>query len=215
MELWVDTCDVDMICTPFIQSFCFGITTNPLLLQKSKERAIDILKKVSESWDKEIAMQVTALSKEEMLSQALLLRGLNPRAVIKIPAIKEGFLAMKEGKKASLKIMATAIYDEIEGYLSLLAEVDYLAIYFSRIQKQGDNPVKVIEAIHELKLKMGSKTKILVASLKNLEDVKSALLCTPDAITVNPALLFEMISEKKPSFAAAQEFHLSIQKGWI
>lgn len=212
MELWVDTCDVNMICTSFIQSFCFGITTNPLILKKSKEKAVDVLTKVSESWDKEIAMQVTALSKEEMLSQALSLSALSPKAIIKIPAIKEGFLAMKRGKKASLKIMATAIYDEIEGYLSLLAEVDYLAIYFSRIQKLGADPIKVIEAIYKLKLKMGSKTKILVASLKNLEDLKLALISSVDAITVNPQLLHEMISEKKPSFAAAKEFHLSTEK---
>lgn len=172
-----------------------GVTTNPSILKKEgKVDFFDRLTKIKTVLGKNrsLHVQVVATSTEGIVADAhAVLKALGKDVYIKIPVNQAGLAAIKILKKEDVKITATAIYTEIQGYLAIAAGTDYLAPYYNRMTNNNIDANKVIRNFNNLITIDNKPTKILAASFHTVNQITQAIESGAHAVTVAPAQIEE------------------------
>ncbi len=192
MKLLIDDADINEIrrlcdCYPID-----GVTTNPSILSKTGRKPYEVLREIrafiGEKAD--LHVQVVATDKEGIIRDAeRIVSELGMETYIKIPAVGEGFRAMKALKKSGYRITGTAVYTPLQAYLSAGCGCDYIAPYVNRIDNLGYDGVETVKKMQNILENNGYETGILAASFKNSMQVLSlceygvaAATCAPNVI---------------------------------
>ena len=195
MELLLDTANVKAI-----EKYCdyyniIGVTTNPTILSKEKEPFFDIYQRIRKiiGEDKQLHVQVTGRSCEEMLKEAETITArLGKDIYIKVPVIEEGVKAMKLMKEAGLRVTATAVMSVQQAFLAGSVGADYVAPYINRMESLNIDAFDAIARIRNVFDYQGIGTKIVGASFKNTQQILRAYEMGAEAVTVVPELLSSM-----------------------
>lgn len=196
MELMFDNANLETLkhyaeIYPFV-----GVTSNPTIIKA--EGKIDFFNHFKEIrkliGQKSLHIQVVSTNAKDIIEEARKITSqIDKDVFIKIPVTEEGLKAIKVLKSEGYNITATAIYTKIQGLLAISAGADYIAPYFNRIEKRGEDPVETIACFHQDIVSSNAKTKILAASFHSGEQVIKALKAGADAVTLQPSLLTEMV----------------------
>lgn len=191
MQIWLDTINLELIADAAKIGIISGITTNPSILSKAKN-VPEILVSLLELQDGPVAVQVTAEDADNMILEAREIFSISKRMIIKIPVNIRGLTAMRQLRKENIPVLGTAIFHPTQALLAINQGATYIAPYFSHISDISDanQSLKTMATIVQ-----NGPTKILVASLKNLEDIVSCSLLGVDAITIKDELYLKLVSE--------------------
>lgn len=151
-----------------------GVTTNPSILAKTGKNPYTVLKEIRQyiGDNSELHVQTVARTAEGMVKDAhKILECLGKNTYIKIPAIPEGFKAMKILNKEGILITAIAIYTPTQALISAKCNASYVAPYINRIDNMGYNGIYVAKKIQNILKNNGLNTEILAASFKNLQQL--------------------------------------------
>lgn len=209
MEFMLDTVDLDKI--RYYQAILplAGVTSNPTILKQAGK--IDFythLKEIQTLIDSaSLHVQVVGETLEEILADAEeILSHLGSDVYIKIPANEAGLAAMKQLKQKQVKVTATAIYTEMQGYLAIAAGADYLAPYYNRMENLNIDARDVIGALVAEIERTNAPSKVLAASFKNVAQVNAACRQGAHAITAGPDIFAQAF--KMPAIQqAVTDFH--------
>lgn len=172
-----------------------GVTTNPSILKKEGKddffaRLTEIKNILGEKCS--LHVQVVATTTDGIVADAhAVLNALGKEVYIKIPVNQAGLSAIKILKKENVKITATAIYTEIQGFLAIAAGADYLAPYYNRMTNNNIDANKVIRNFNNLIVRDNKPTKILAASFHTINQITQAIESGSQAVTVAPAQIEE------------------------
>ncbi len=195
--IFVDAFERDAIEYVKTHPFISGITTNPLILRKagvSFSQAIDVLLGVRGTHFAQIS--IYDHSWKEFLSNMDI--GKRKKFVLKIPwDIETSSIVVEVVKSLGFKSCATAVYTMAQFISSMVLNVDYVAIYYDRMKRNGLNPDKFIEDVVKVRGN-SSKPRVIVASLKRVEDVDNVLLEGADDITLPLVLCREYFKAELP-----------------
>ena len=188
IELMLDTADIETIRREIKYFRVSGITTNPDILAREKTDnpffVLDRIKK--EIGNRSLHVQVTSDNAEGMIKEAeKIVERLGRSTFVKIPVTKEGLAAMMELKKQDIKITATVIYTAVQGMHAIMCGADYLAVYLNKMMDTNIDPFKVITQLSAF----NSKSEVLVASFRNMNQIVDSYAAGATACTVPPALL--------------------------
>ena len=172
-----------------------GITSNPTILAKEKAEFFPLLLEIrSIIGDKQLHVQVTGSSCEEMLKEAETLTDrLGKDTYIKVPTNEEGIKTMKVLKSRGYKVTATAIYMPQQAMLAASVGADYVAPYFNRMNNMNVDSKKAIADMAWLFEHNNIRTKIVAASFKNTQQIMDSLMAGAQAVTVSPELYTQMV----------------------
>lgn len=140
MKLIIDDAHIDQIKKIYEFYPVDGVTTNPSILAKSGRKPYEVLREIREFIGSEAELHVQAVAKtaEGMIEDAhRIIAELGTNTYVKIPAVPEGFKAMKELNKEGILITATAIYTPLQGFLAGKCGASYAAPYINRIDNMG------------------------------------------------------------------------------
>lgn len=207
MEILLDTANIEAIEKYAAALPLAGVTTNPSILKKEGNiEFFSHMRKIREiiGTNRSLHVQVVAQDKAGMIKDAnTLLEQLDQEVYIKIPANEEGLEAIKELKNQGINVTATAIYSKFQAYLAIAAGADYIAPYFNRMENIGINAQEAVAAMLNEIQQNASKTKIVAASFKNIDQVTTALEEGAQAVTVAPDIIEQALA--MPSIAQAVE----------
>lgn len=192
MKLLIDDANIEMIQLLYKYLPVDGVTSNPSILSKMGRNPYEILKEIRDyiGSDSELHVQVVSTNAVDMLKEAVKIRKeLGESTFIKVPVTKEGLIAMKELHKEGIRITATAIYSELQGYLAGKAGADYAAPYVNRIDNLEMNGVQAAKDLHDIYRQYNFKTEVLAASFKNSLQVLELVKHGVGAATVSPDVL--------------------------
>ena len=197
MKLLIDSADIKAIKELYEILPISGVTTNPSILYRQNEDPKKVLQEIKEIVkDDEMHVQAIGTTCEEFIEDAkVITEVLGKDVFIKIPAIKEGYKAMKILKKEGNHITATAIYYESQALLASSVNVDYIAPYYNRICKEGMDGIRIISSMK--KIIEGSDTKILAASFKTEAQVAEVAALSIDAMTLSSDVFRQMTDHQK------------------
>lgn len=200
MEYLLDTANIEEI-----KYYCkylpiSGVTSNPTIVKK--EGKIDFFAHMREireiiGMDKTLHIQVSAKDYDGMIADAeAILRNVDDKVYIKVPANMEGIRVIKELKSRGVNITATAVYSKSQSFMALEAGADYIAPYYNRMEAMGIDSCDVISSIAEIIDVYGYNTKILAASFKNTAQIDKAILSGAHSITSAPSIFKDSLSMK-------------------
>ena len=208
MKLIIDDAHIDQIKKIYEFYPVDGVTTNPSILAKSGRKPYEVLREIREFIGSEAELHVQAVAKtaEGMIEDAhRIIAELGTNTYVKIPAVPEGFKAMKELDKEGILITATAIYTPLQGFLAGKCGASYAAPYINRIDNMGYNGIQVAKQMHDIFKKNNLKTEVLAASFKNSQQVLELCEYGVGASTVAPEVI-EGLVKNQAITAAIEDF---------
>lgn len=205
MEIWLDSINEELIAKANTWGILDGVTTNPAILAESDqiESTIKALLAVQKG---PITCQITSDRSDEMLSQALYFAQISDRIIVKVPVTQEGLQVIHRLSQKGIKTMATIIYDYRQYLLSAKAGALYAAPYYSSIIKAGGNADHEIARMCKSKERYGLKTKILAASLQNLQQFDICADMGVDAVTLKDAVFMKLMEDHPVTLERVEAF---------
>lgn len=198
MEFIVDTVNLEEIKDAVEHMPIVGVTSNPSIVkQTSPENFFEHMRKIREIIGMERSLHVQVISKnsDEMVAEAhRILKEIDDQVYIKVPVSYEGIKAIKTLKAEGVKVTATAVYDLMQAYMSLAANVDYIAPYVNRIGNLGADPMDLISNLSDRIAVDGYNTKIVAASFKGVQQVRDSFNFGAHAITAPVAVLKQIFA---------------------
>lgn len=167
-----------------------GVTSNPSIAKK--EGKIDFFQRLKEvrriiGLDASLHVQVVAKDYQGILRDAQKIRQETDEQIyIKIPVTPDGLAAIKTLKTQGYNITATAIYTTMQGLLAISSGANYLAPYYNHMENLSIDSGQVIKELAQAIERMGSSSKILAASFKNVAQVTNALAQGAQTVTAGP-----------------------------
>ena len=198
----------------------YGITTNPLLAKHAGLSYAEIdwryfIKKAAQLNAKEFHIQIpttasTALSfcvarKEEA-------RSYNTTVVIKIPLTNDGIRVAPKIKALGMPILMTACYHSKQYIIAEALKAEYIAPYFGRMQDSDIDTEYHFAQIRAMKDKDNAFCKVLVASIRNIDQLIKLAANGYEIFTLSPKLASKLINDKFTS-NAAYEFNQVAEHG--
>ena len=193
MEFFLDTADVDSIRELSETGLIDGVTTNPSLVAKSGKDFFTILKDISKIVSGPISAEVTALESNSMIAEGEKLAKIAKNIVIKLPLTQEGLKACTKLTKKKIKTNVTLCFSPAQALIAAKSGATYISPFVGRLDDIGENGMELIQKIKDIYSNYPKlNTKILVASVRNMEHVAQAAIIGADVVTLPPKILEEL-----------------------
>lgn len=203
MAIYLDSAIIAQAQTAVELGWLYGITTNPTLLAKSGLPPAETYRQLAELQVEEIYYQVPAADVKTMRAEMIQAEAiLGDKLVVKIPPTREGFAFAAEISPDYLTCI-TAIFSPAQALAARAAGADYIAMYVNRATKwMGDGLGLTREIAAVL---TDSKTAILAASLKSVDEVVAAFNAGAQHLTL-PLEILQALIESEHSDRAVEIF---------
>ena len=164
MELLVDSIEPEEIEEVKSWGLISGVTTNPALYSKQKDKFTDRLKKIIEASPGYVFTQAIGWHNvEELKGQARWLAKQSEKIMVKLPMGIEGIQALIQLKKENprMRIAITAVASVSEAMLCGMAGADVVALFNGPLDSVSDSHVDLVTPVRKIYDRWGYKTKIL------------------------------------------------------
>ncbi|GAA2726681.1 transaldolase family protein [Cellulomonas aerilata] len=202
MDLYLDSADREAL-GPLLRTGVFaGVTTNPLILERAGVRlgeVPELTRWLLDAGAREVFLQTTTSDVEAVVAEGHALRALSDRVVVKVPATVAGLTATAELARAGVPTLLTAVYHVRQAVLARAVGAAWIAPYLGRMTEAGRDGRRHVEQMQGILT--GSGTRVLVASIRSVDDVHRLAVAGIDAVTVSAAVARELLEE--PLTAAA------------
>lgn len=193
MKIYIDSSDIKEIKEINKTKLVDGITTNPSLIAKQNKNIKTILKEICNEIKGPVSAEVTAVDCEGMLKEAKILKKIAKNIVIKLPLTFEGLKACKELSAKGIKTNVTLCFSVTQALMAAKSGATYVSPFIGRLDDIGKSGVGLIQDIRKVFNNYKDlKTKILSASIRNLDHVKEVAKAGSDIATIPPKVFHEM-----------------------
>ena len=187
-----------------------GITTNPTLLGRSgcpctPEALAELAKASRHLGCGELHLQAWGSTSEELLACSETLLALDPnRIVIKLPLTQLGLRVTKILLDGGHRVTMTACYGATQVIAAAALGATYVAPYLGRISDGGRDGRAEVITMQRCLRGLDSSTRLLVASLRAVEDLPPLAAEGITTFTLSPALAGQLWTHLSSEKAAAQ-----------
>jgi len=184
MEFFLDTASLDEIAAARKQGLIDGVTTNPTLLSREGGDWQEQAKKICDTVDGPVSLEVVGTKAEDMVREAEHLVTFGNNVVVKIPMIAEGLVATRELEARGIRTNVTLVFSAMQALLAAKAGATYVSPFVGRLDGIGQSGMEVVSQIRTIFDNYGMNTKILVASVRSPNHVLEGALLGADVATV-------------------------------
>ena len=188
MEIFLDTAEVTVI--EKYKDFIEGVTTNPSILSSQKDKTVrDIALKISKLVSGPVSVEVMSNDFEEMIREGEDLSKIHSNICVKLPCTFNGFKACKNLSKKGISTNLTLCFSVPQAIMAAKCGATYVSPFIGRIDDIGQDGINLISDIVEVYNIHGFETKVLSASVRNVNHFIQAAIAGTDAITVPEKVL--------------------------
>ncbi len=202
MKLYLDSFDVKSWQEWMPSGLFHGITTNPILAGRAGlfyssinwPAKMELADKLNV---KEFHIQVpscdeTAISFAAQRKKEA--KNFNLNFVVKVPLTIEGVKLVPEMKRLGLSILMTACYHSKQYITADAVEAEYIAPYFGRMEEAGLDAFHHLSLMKELESYSTNKCRILIASIRSVEQMMILAAQGHEYFTISPAIAGELVN---------------------
>lgn len=193
MKIWLDTTEIKLVQNALKFGLLAGVTTNPSLIAQSGRDLEEVCEDLLHYQEGPVAVQVIEEEANEMVQRGQTLYAKSNRLIIKVPMTKNGLEAIHLLSRQGIPTMATVIFQPHQALMAALAGADYIAPYLGHIEKNGKDPWGMLRSIVHIFDTYKIKTKILGASLLNVEYVLKCAEVGIYGVTVKESVFESLI----------------------
>ncbi len=206
LKLYVDSAEQVAVERWLATGIIHGVTTNPTILHRAGQRAdglTEIYRWATAAGAREVFFQAWGTTTAQLVDRGRRLRDLGERAVVKVPASREGVAAAAELSRAGCPVLLTAVYNATQVLLAEAAGARYIAPYLGRMADAGRDAQEEVVAMQEALDGVGGTTEILLASIRSARQVLELSRHGVRAYAVSPAVLDELVADELTDAAVA------------
>ena len=192
MKLFVDSANLSEIKEAFASGLVGGVTTNPALAAKEGQNFDALLSEILSSTEGPVFAEVISVDVEGMVREGKALAAVDPRMVVKIPAIWNGFQAVKRLSQVGVKTLVTLVYSPAQALMAAVAGADYVAPFLGRANDVGIDGFESLRQISRQFKASGTRTQIVAASVRTAQDGWQAALSGADILTASLKVIKQM-----------------------
>jgi transaldolase len=209
-RFFLDTADVAEYAALLPLGIFHGVTTNPTILQRAGvpctvPEVHGIAQRAFDHGAFEFMCQAWGGSTEKLVATGKQLCALDrQRVVVKVPITAAGVeAAARLMREDGARICMTACYSSTQALLAGAAGAEYLAPYLGRMSDSGKDGFAECARMGEIVAGLGCGTRILVASIRDVEAM-AGLACTGlDTFTFSPDIARALFDVPLTDAAAA------------
>lgn len=206
MRLYLDTADraaaEDLLATGLFA----GLTTNPTILQRSGlgvAHAEEIYRWATAAGAREVFFQSWGQDTATLVERGRQLRDIGPAVVVKLVASRAGSAACAQLAADGLHTLLTAVYAPEQALVAAAAGATYIAPYLGRLADAGRDGVAEVTAMQEALTATGSSTKILLASIRDVESMVTLARRGVGCFTMSPDVAEALFADELTAAAVA------------
>lgn len=184
MEFFIDTGNLDEIKTAYEWGFIDGVTTNPSLVAKEGIDQKTLITNIAKIVDGPISAEVISLDAKGMIDEAMELAKIHDNVVIKLPMTKDGMIACKALSSKNINTNVTLIFSANQALLAAKNGATYVSPFIGRLDDIGQTGMHLIGEIRDIFDNYAYQTKILAASIRHTDHVKTSALVGADVATI-------------------------------
>ena len=194
MKIFLDTSDVNIIRKYYETGLIDGVTTNPTLMKQSGRNPVDVISEISSLFnsDASISAEVVADSAKDMVIQSEQYHSINKNVTIKVPCTYEGLKACKKLSDRGIKVNVTLIFSLNQSILAAKAGATYISPFIGRCEDNNINGIDLISSIRKVFNLNNISTKILAASIRNINHMNESFEAGADIVTLPPKVFEEI-----------------------
>lgn len=212
MEIWMDTGDADAISAMRSYGIVYGVTTNPSILAKANDSPEKVINNLLEAQDGPVAVQVFSDEAEAMVREALALRAISDRIVVKVPVTQQGLMTIRQLNSKKIPVMATTVFQITQALSAALAGADYLAPYVSRMYNSGIDAIESLRIMQSMYDRYQFKTKLIGAALQSMEQVIACVEIGIAAMTLKDSVFQQFIADDPYTLESLEGFAVDWEK---
>ena len=195
-------------------------TTNPTILERcgvpcTVPEIHSLAKDVYELGAREFMCQAWGGSADELFANGVALSLLPgfPAPVVKVPVTAVGVEAAARLQEAGVRVCLTACYASTQALVAGSLGVEYLAPYLGRMSDNGKNGLGECATMQQIVDGLGAKTRILVASIRDVESMAELATQGCDTFTFSPDIARALFSERLTEEAARAFEEAAVRNG--
>ena len=191
MAIFLDSANPQHAADAFPLGFLAGVTTNPALLAAQGADPLETIRQVAQHSSGLIFYQPLAESVEAMEEELRRVHAiLDERLVAKIPCSPAGFELVAR-LQDDMPCAMTAVFSAGQVYAAACAGARYALPYLNRMTRLGGDGTAVVERMAQVAAP--TDLELVVASIRNVEEMERALLAGADHVTLPFAVIQELI----------------------
>jgi len=192
MKFFIDTANLKEIQAAVDLGLVDGVTTNPSLLSKEKEKPRELIKKICQMIDGPVSAEVISENAPEMVKEAQSLARIHKNITVKIPMTPEGLKAVKQLSALEIPTNVTLVFSPLQALLAAKAGATYVSPFVGRLDDISQDGMEIIEQIVTIFNNYGFETEIIVASIRHPIHVLTAALMGADIATIPYKVMLQL-----------------------
>ena len=205
MKLFLDTADTQAIYDRFGTGLISGITTNPTLIFKSGKHPQQVYRELKNAGIPDISMEITADTPKDFFSRGVgHAKEYGDVSTIKLPCSPDGLWACRKLSDISVRVNVTLVFSVSQAILAALAGATYISPFVGRMDDNSLSGLSLIKDISQVFKQQNVKTKILAASIRDVQSVGKAFELGADICTIPPSVFDSMYKHVLTDIGLAQ-----------
>ena len=194
MKLFLDTAEVKDIEDRVSTGLISGVTTNPTLIKKSGRNPWNIYRDIIELGIDDLSIEVNGEKFKEFTENSVSVNeNYGNVATIKLPCTIEGLKACKHLSNIGIRVNMTLVFTVSQAILCSLAGATYVSPFIGRMDDNSLDGMKLINDISNVYSCHSVDTKILAASVRDVQSVGMAFSLGADICTIPPKVFDDMV----------------------
>lgn len=207
MKIFLDCADCVELNKYVEMGIVDGITTNPTLLSRTKDKNIKFL--LDEICDimkgRDVSIEVTETEPKKIFEQACKISEIAENVVVKIPCFPQYFSVMEKLIQKGIRINVTLVFSPLQALAVAKLNVDYISVFVGRLEEIGIDGMNIAQEVQMMLSEYDFSSKLLIASVRSVEHVRMAALFGADVITI-PVNIFEKLFDHPLTTKGAEIF---------
>ena len=194
MKLFLDTAEVKDIEDRVSTGLISGVTTNPTLIKKSGRNPWNVYRDIIELGINDLSIEVNGEKFKEFTENGVSVNeNYGNVATIKLPCTIEGLKACKHLSNIGIRVNMTLVFTVSQAILCSLAGATYVSPFIGRMDDNSLDGMKLINDISNVYSCHSVNTKILAASVRDVQSVGMAFSLGADICTIPPKVFDDMV----------------------
>ncbi len=195
MKFFVDTANVDEIRDLAATGLLDGVTTNPSLIAKTGRRFLEVVREICDIVDGPVSAEVAATDHETMLAEGQKLHQLAANIAVKVPLTPDGLKTCRALADDGAMVNVTLCFSASQAILAAKAGAAFVSPFIGRLDDISRDGMGLIADIVQIYRNYDDfTTEVLVASIRNPNQVTEAAKIGAHVATMPPAVLHQLFA---------------------
>jgi transaldolase len=193
MKFFVDTANVNEISELAATGLLDGVTTNPSLIAKTGRDFIQVVREICDIVDGPVSAEVAATDHETMLAEGRKLHQLAANIAVKVPLTPDGLKTCRALADEGVMVNVTLCFSASQAILAAKAGAAFISPFIGRLDDISRDGMALIADIVQIYRNYDDfTTEVLVASIRNPNQVAEAAKIGAQVATIPPSVLHQL-----------------------